>query len=99
MNAFFDKFGADFRTQQGKKELVDLVTVLAPPRIKNRARGMFENILKYSSIKQFTEELYRSAVRGRTIVLGEVRREEITISGISGTGIEHPWIVMKCGSS
>jgi len=75
MNAFISKFGADFRTQQGKKELVDLVTVLAPPRIKRRARGMLENLLKYSSIKQFTEELYRSAVRGRTIVLGEKGRD------------------------
>ncbi|MHA1237811.1 MAG: hypothetical protein ACTSSJ_00955 [Candidatus Odinarchaeia archaeon] len=63
MNAFISKFGADFRTHQGKKELVDLVTVLVPPRIKRRARGMLENLLKYSSIKQFTEELYRSAVR------------------------------------
>ena len=75
MNAFIDKFGANFRTQQGKKELVNLVTSLAHQRIKSRVKEMLEGILRYSSIKQFTEELYKLAVQGRTIVLGEKGRD------------------------
>jgi len=75
INAFINEFGANFRTQQGKKELFNLISVLAPPRIKDRTRSILEELLEYPSIRRFTEELYRLAAQGKTRVLGEKGRD------------------------
>jgi len=74
-NNFLSKFGTNFRTKQAKTELINLVKRLAPLRIRNRAISRLEELLRYPSLKQFTEELYRLATQGKTRVLGEKGRD------------------------
>ena len=75
MNTFINKVGTNFRTQRGRRELFNLISVLAPPRIRNRVRNMLEELLEYPSIRRFTEELYQLAMEGKTKVLGEKGRD------------------------
>ena len=68
MDSFIKKYGAKFRAKEAKEELLKLVG--------NRKRKNIEQLLtNYSSIKQFTEDLYRLAVQGKTVVLGEKGRD------------------------
>lgn len=67
MDSFIERYGANFRTKRAKEELIKLVG--------NRRRKSIQQLLKYSTIKQFTENLYSLAKQGKTVVLGEKGRD------------------------
>jgi len=76
ISEFIGKFGANFRAWRTREELIRLAVDSAPPKIRDRVRRSLEELFRYSSIKQFTEELYNLAIRGRTKVLGEKGRND-----------------------
>jgi hypothetical protein len=67
MESFIDKYGTNFRTPMAKDELIKLVG--------DRKKNAVVNLLKYSTVKQFTEHLYDKAEQGDTDVLGEKGRD------------------------
>jgi len=76
INSFIDKYGTGFRMPTAQKNLVDLVGRLAPPRIVTRAEENIQKLLiGYSTIKNFTDELYTMAEEGKTEILGEKGRD------------------------
>jgi len=66
-NSFMNKHGTNFRTPKAKEELIELVG--------NQRKKNIEQLLKYSTLKQFTDELYNLAKQGKTEVLGEKGRD------------------------
>lgn len=81
MDSFIGRYGANFRTKRAKEELIKLVG--------NRRKKNIQQLLRYSTIKQFTESLYSLATQGKTVVLGEKGREGITIFEIMDIGTEY----------
>ena len=65
MESFIKKYGGNFKGAKG--ELIELVG--------SRRKKNIELLLKYSSIKNFTEKLYDLAKEGKTEVLGEKGRD------------------------
>jgi len=67
MDSFIRKHGENFRTQKARDELIELVG--------ERRKKNIEQLLKYPTIKKFTEELYKLAKEGEREVLGEKGRD------------------------
>jgi hypothetical protein len=76
MHSFIARHGQDIRTIEARNELASLVEGLSPVRIRNRAKDSIQRLLTgYSSLRQFTEELYALALQGKSDVLGEKGRD------------------------
>ena len=76
MDSFITKHGTSFRTPAAQEDLVGLVEGLAPPRIVARAqKNTSELLTEYSTIGQFTDELYKLANEGKKKILGEKGRD------------------------
>jgi len=75
MDIFISKYGNNFRTDEAKKELVNLVERLAPKGIVAKAKERLQILLSYPTIKDFTDELYELAKKGKTKILGEKGRD------------------------
>lgn len=66
-NSFKNQYGRNFRMSKAKEELIKLVG--------NRRKENIDQLLTYSTLKQFTDELYNLAKQGKTKVLGEKGRD------------------------
>lgn len=66
-DSFVNKHGTNFRTSIAKEELINLVG--------NRRKKNIDQLLTYSTLKQFTDKLYNLAKQGKTEVLGEKGRD------------------------
>jgi thermostable 8-oxoguanine DNA glycosylase len=66
-NSFVNSTGTNFRTSTAKKELIKLVG--------DRKKKSIEQLLKYPTLRQFTDVLYNLAKQGKTEVLGEKGRD------------------------
>ncbi|MEO0114819.1 MAG: hypothetical protein ABIK93_05035 [candidate division WOR-3 bacterium] len=66
-DSFVATHGTNFRTPMAIEELIKLVG--------NRRRNNIEQLLRYSTLQQFTDNLYNLAKQGRTEVLGEKGRD------------------------
>jgi hypothetical protein len=76
MNSFLARHGEGIRKVEARNELVTLIDKLGPPRIRNRAKDSIQKLLTdYSSLKQFTEQLYALALQDKSDVLGEKGRD------------------------
>jgi hypothetical protein len=76
IDLFINKYRTSFRMPTAQKDLVDLVGRLAPPGIATRAKENIQKLLTgYSTIKNFTDELYTMAEEGKTEILGEKGRD------------------------
>jgi len=76
INSFITKYGTSFRASTAQKDLVNLARKLAPPKIANQAKEGIQKLLTgYSTIKQFTDELYYLSKEGKSEVLGEKGRD------------------------
>jgi hypothetical protein len=76
MNSFVARYGQNIRTVEARNELATLVGRLSPPLIRNRAKDSIQKLLAdYSSLKQFTEQLYALALQDKSDVLGEKGRD------------------------
>jgi len=64
---FIEKYGKNFRAPEAKDKLIELVG--------NSKKKNIEQLLKYPTIKEFTENLYELAKKGKTEVLGEKGRD------------------------
>jgi len=76
MDSFVARHGQNIRTIEARNELATLVDRLSPPLIRNRAKDSIQKLLTdYSSLKQFTEQLYALALQDKSDVLGEKGRD------------------------
>jgi len=66
-DSFMNKHSTNFRISIAKEGLIKLVG--------NRRKKNIEQLLAYSTLKQFTDELYNLAKQGKTEVLGEKGRD------------------------
>ncbi len=66
-NSFTNKHNTKFRTSKAKQQLINLVGV--------RRKKNINQLLSYSTLKQFTDNLYNLANQGKTEVLGEKGRD------------------------
>jgi len=78
-NRYVRKYQSEgFKTENGKKELIRLVNNLAPNRIRSKAVEKIKTLtdqLRESSIKDWTQNLYRLAMKDKTAILGEKGRD------------------------
>lgn len=68
LDNFIDKYGENFRSNEAREKIIELVGTKATKNVND--------LLNYETIKEFTENLYRSAKKGETFVLGEKGRDE-----------------------
>lgn len=68
LSNFIDSYGANFRSEDARKKMIELVGEKATKNV--------DILLEYKTIKEFTESLYNSAKKGKTFVLGEKGRDE-----------------------
>jgi predicted transcriptional regulator len=62
-----ERHGTNFRTPEAQEELIEIVG--------EGKRENIEQLLQYSTLKQFTDKLYNLAKQGKTEVLGEKGRD------------------------
>jgi|Deesub1362A_J573_1020465.scaffolds.fasta_scaffold14827_1 hypothetical protein len=75
MERFCNRHASDIRSSEAKKELTELVYKFVPKIIKDKAKKRVKRLLKYQTIKDFTEKLYEMAKIGKSNVLGEKGRD------------------------
>lgn len=69
LSNFIDSYGANFRSEDARKKMIELVGEKATKNV--------DILLEYKTIKEFTESLYNSAKKGEPpFVLGEKGRDE-----------------------
>jgi len=67
MESFSSEYGINFRTQEAKDKLIAIVG--------ERKKKNIEQLFTYSTLKQFTDNLYNLALRGESEVIGEKGRD------------------------
>ena len=67
MEDFLGEYGKNFRTPEAQNELIEIVG--------ERKRRNIERLFKYSTLRDFTDNLYKLAEVGKTVVLGPKGRD------------------------
>lgn len=76
IDAFIAKHGTNFRTPIAQADLIKVVEKLARPRIVTQAKGSMQELLtNYSTLEEFTKQLYDLAKQRKTDILGEKGRD------------------------